>query len=623
MQFKGYSSIGGFYWLRSYSSTWEDVIKFWAPAWNSFWQYRHKAINTTIFHAWPFLLILFSLFFNKNGKTLFFITLFIISIFFVLGINGPFNFLYTYIPIFSFFRCAIRFYYITTFALSYLVGTGAAELKEKLSTIFPFFDKKVLSGILFICVFLLTIGVLNPPLVFDHFMLGSMYPGFEDINQWIKNQPKEISISYYPIDFFNNRMGLYGISQHSHRNIGINVGFLSTKYWVENLKFINTGVNELSLSKLLGIFSVGYVIPLGNEEYENLSTNKEFELVYKGKNASIFRNKKLLPIIRVLSDAVGVTGENADDISLELFNTQNFNPENTVIWTAESKNEIEYLEKYKSKLRLIISSTDYSYLPYWTKVRWNENQAKFVFKENYSRMSIKGTPNSYNGFRRKINVNMGKTPFFYLLAKGSKNAKLSLKFFTKDGHMIPTGWTNLPPDWQILSLPFHADYHLEAIVIYIETIDGEEAFIDIKEIGVMDNQNRKYIIDNMESIKNNIQEINELKIAEKNTARIVSSDINLYLGKYKITMENFNDISYLVISEPWYPHWHAYVDGKKINIFRAYNAFLGIPILGKGKHEIIVKFGYSKLQSITLTITLSTIIAILIIFFITLKKINS
>lgn len=68
----------------------------------------------------------------------------------------------------------------------------------------------------------------------------------------------------------------------------------------------------------------------------------------------------------------------------------------------------------------------------------------------------------------------------------------------------------------------------------------------------------------------------------------------------------------LVMSEIYYPGWHAYVDGKEVKIFRANYVFRAIK-LTPGNHH--VKFAYSpKSVKIGLLITILSVIALILMF---------
>jgi hypothetical protein len=58
----------------------------------------------------------------------------------------------------------------------------------------------------------------------------------------------------------------------------------------------------------------------------------------------------------------------------------------------------------------------------------------------------------------------------------------------------------------------------------------------------------------------------------------------------KIEIEaNANNSSLLVLTDPYYPGWKAYVDGKPAKIYRTDYAFRGV-VVPKGQHEVIFKY---------------------------------
>jgi hypothetical protein len=94
---------------------------------------------------------------------------------------------------------------------------------------------------------------------------------------------------------------------------------------------------------------------------------------------------------------------------------------------------------------------------------------------------------------------------------------------------------------------------------------------------------------------------------EKDVVTIVEYQPNL------IELKSSSDSdTYLVLSELFYPGWHAYVDGKKVQIMRANFLLRAIP-LKSGQHDII--FVYRPMSFLTgATISLLTLLILGCIF---------
>jgi hypothetical protein len=66
--------------------------------------------------------------------------------------------------------------------------------------------------------------------------------------------------------------------------------------------------------------------------------------------------------------------------------------------------------------------------------------------------------------------------------------------------------------------------------------------------------------------------------------------------------------TYLVVSESWYPDWHASIDGKPVPVLRADHALLGV-VLPPGAREVRLRFesaAYARGRLVTLAALLLT-----------------
>lgn len=88
----------------------------------------------------------------------------------------------------------------------------------------------------------------------------------------------------------------------------------------------------------------------------------------------------------------------------------------------------------------------------------------------------------------------------------------------------------------------------------------------------------------------------------------------------KVTIDvNMAADGFLVLSDPWFPGWKAFIDGRKTRLYQAYNVLRSVRV-PQGRHEVV--FSYEPLSfKVGLTISLVTIIVLLVYFsFPKLKK---
>ena len=106
------------------------------------------------------------------------------------------------------------------------------------------------------------------------------------------------------------------------------------------------------------------------------------------------------------------------------------------------------------------------------------------------------------------------------------------------------------------------------------------------------------------------------KLSEKQL-KITKMEKNILEGNIDV-----DDNKILFLSIPYEDGWNIYVDGKRVDYFKIYDAFIGIK-LNEGHHEIKMKF-YPKGLNIGIIISISTLISIFIynIFKINSKKIK-
>ena len=139
---------------------------------------------------------------------------------------------------------------------------------------------------------------------------------------------------------------------------------------------------------------------------------------------------------------------------------------------------------------------------------------------------------------------------------------------------------------------------------------NDKVFIDLKF-------NKDYIIDN-EIPKIYLYELNydilkeAIDILKEQQLNVTKINKNILEGNIEVKKDN----QYLFLSIPYEKGWHIYVDGKKVNYEKLFDAFIGIK-LNKGYHEITMKF-YP--QGLNIGIIISSVSLILIIIYIKKNK---
>ena len=164
-------------------------------------------------------------------------------------------------------------------------------------------------------------------------------------------------------------------------------------------------------------------------------------------------------------------------------------------------------------------------------------------------------------------------------------------------------------------------------------VDPTFSLVNVGKFNIYENldvNQKAWFVDNIEfSIeKESLAKILDNNFDSKNTAIIYDKNIdtNKVLKKGEIILSKYseneiildvinNGDGFLVLSEIYYsPGWDAFIDGKKINIFRTNHALRGV-FVPKGEHEIVFKTK-NNFYNLSYLISYSTFLSLIILSFI-------
>lgn len=217
------------------------------------------------------------------------------------------------------------------------------------------------------------------------------------------------------------------------------------------------------------------------------------------------------------------------------------------------------IEKYKYNLSI-------GYMIYYNKKLASENKIDYQqsilksmvnLNDNYFiEYQLQKKDNSHYGY-----FNNGNTK--YLLIKDNRHYIVDSKFLNEDYHITFNSIDSL-----IIKINDSSDNYVDVIVQpqcknHDSCLSPEVKFYELD-------------MDNFEKA------INILKEQQLNVTKM---DKNVLEGNIDVKKNN----QYLFLSIPYEKGWNIYVDGKKVNYEKLYDAFIGIK-LDKGHHEIKMKF---------------------------------
>ncbi len=439
--------------------------------------------NSSYIGLLPIILALFTLFkmIKKKERDLhfcYFAFLALFSLFLMLGRFTPlFQFLWTHLPGFSFFRFPTRFNLFLIFSLSLLAAKGSSflvdwltslkaapkrkvgkEQKEELALSWPLDKTKTQA---------LVLGFI----LIDLFVFGKNYLGFIPRSQWLK-KPEVVEFLETDKSLFR----LYSVTQYGQSpyqilgwkkdvspllsireavppngNLSFHLSSFSDRGWFEgglNFKrrnklerFLLEEADQIKVSQALGLFNIKYIISFAESGGFEMERVKEMDLgeLFTTK-IKVYENKQVLPRIYFVPEAKVVKDEKA------LFNnliSLDFYPSRTVLLEKEptkipppftgildefkKENKLE-VKKY-SPLEIVIEADlknggflvlSDSFYPGW-KVEVDQNQ-KEILPANYLLRAVEMEPGQhqvrfyYSPFPFKIGALISGLTFFGALA---------------------------------------------------------------------------------------------------------------------------------------------------------------------------------------------------------------
>jgi hypothetical protein len=587
--FMAFHQYGGS-WLESLTTTWGDALNHWAPIWNEWTKRFSSSPRASLLSAWPWLLVLALLVWRRDGRLWYFLTIYLLSMGMALAHHGPFGVLYDHVPFFKMFRAPIRFYNMAGFALAFLGPMGVEVLRGKFGRKAPPGSAALVSTVLYVG---LLFGVADGPKAWETFKTGPMYPGREDVYRWMLEHPQAAAATQYPFNFLENRSSRWGLYQHEHRDpmaVGLHI---NTRASAQAFLAGNLEATPESLSRFLSAANIGYVMPRTGEAMEDLRRVPGLTLAYTGAEGSVFRHEKALPLLRVVSNVVGLSGAEAGEVSWQLFDQPGWQPESWGWIVAETPAE-------EQAAREVIPSSNWLNRvapPKWHRARWAGPETTWTFFAEGARLTVRGRPGEWSGWRRgRVAIDTTEANRFVVTCRAGANTKFRFQFVLEDGQQFLTDWSAAPPAWQPVSLEFKGGLAIVGAGVHLQTVDGQEAWWEMKEMHLTGTGplSRQKMIDDFRG--RTAESPVPLPPPSSGRAVLLQDQSDPPIGSYRCEVENQRAQSLVVIADRWYPSWRAKVDGREAPVWRAYGAFIGVPVKGTGRHRVEVDFGRTPPQ---------------------------
>lgn len=134
----------------------------------------------------------------------------------------------------------------------------------------------------------------------------------------------------------------------------------------------------------------------------------------------------------------------------------------------------------------------------------------------------------------------------------------------------------------------------------------------LKACGLEDISSIDFIAADKNRVSNILHNLSSGRVSSN--IKIQGSKINRILGEVEINME-VNQPGFIVLSEPYFKGWSAYLNGVKVPVIPAYDCLVGVFVSSLGEHKLFIYYGHTILQKIGLIISICTsIICFLYVF---------
>ncbi len=623
-----------YYAFHGYSGHWKHIFSVGlGPAlglWSRVWQYLIVAPQSiqglegiNLLYGWHLLFIVPALLFYRRAPVLFAASLYVVSLFLVMGVNTPLLPLLYKLPVFKYFRVPIRFYFLTVFALSILLALSCAALPRLFRGVL---SRRVAALLLSAAALLLTLGVGNPPYVWEMFRTY---------------RPPSMGMDLRIYDYLNSQNDSYGIESLPFMTTGSDRDAKTAAYYhgrrsyngshwhmdsreVGALKeFVNYGLESERLPTLLGVFNVGYLYAWGREwsgAFHKLA-NLELVSLPGGASKELFYNRRVLPFVRTVGNCVLLPGEEGHLLAEDIFNSAAFDPAKTVLKYAPAAGELgSYDMALVGRRQLVFGYDNAVYMPHLRTWRDDLIAEDSTFERRGEGAVFKtvGRSGSHNSWTLQLDgLELAGECQIYFSASGSANAGLGVSF-SVDGvektvpsriavNRISTELVTYKIDLTELVKAYAGRLTLRALQLVLVATDEKPAELYLEDIGLIGPGWSRSL---RSSLRGRGPEFDARYVARA-APQIKELEEHRYTGRYKVEVECPEDIGYLVIAEPWYPSWQVKIDGKRVQPFRAYTALLGIELKGAGAHTVEVWHGTIPWQLAGALISLLTLLAVI------------
>lgn len=580
-------------WLSSLSTTWQGMFLHWAPIWDGSspakWTARFSQFpHVNLLSGWPWVCVGLVVWKIRDTRTLLWLALYLFSMGMAMALNGPLGFVYEYVPVFKMFRAAIRFYNVASVAMCFFVPLGIWMVTEHVGTSLEPGVRRVMGTGVFL---VLIMGVLDGPKAWESFKTGLMYPGRESMYQWMKTHPLPVAVTQYPFNFLENRSVRWGSYQHEHRD-PMGVGFtVNTADNVAALRAANFDLSPEALSKFLAVGNFGYIIPRGEEDARTLHRAPGLTLAFQDAEGMAYRHQGVLPLVRVVTGVVGVTGSDAAVACQAILERPDFDPGRWASVALPTDREAARFREEMGDAPDVVGKFPHR----WTRVHEAGPSTRFQMAPEGARMVISGPAGSWNGWKRGgLLIDTTATPRFSLRCRGASNSRVQFQFFLEEGQEFRTEWTPPPATWQSLSLGFRPGTAIIGIALLVQTTDGAEAWLEVQEMSASASDGRPtLVIDTFREVGRLVE--SGPWTASVPSARLTADRSHPEWGHYQCDVEVPKGHGLLVVAERWYPQWRAWVDGRERPVYKAYGSYLGVP-LREGRHTVEVRYSKTPLQ---------------------------
>ncbi len=624
--FYGYSE----HWKYAFSAGFWHALGLWAKAWH------YLIVNPASikgmesidpFYGWCLPLVVLALLAYRRAPALFAAALYLVSLFLVLGMNTPLMPLLYKLPVFKYFRVPIRFYYLMVFSLSLFVGFACAAVPRLAAGAIK---RRLLALGLPCLVLIMALGVGNPPYAWEMFRTYGPPSGSLDLKIYSYLNSCDDRDGFESVPYMTtgaDRDERVAVYYHGRRCYNASHWHLVGREMGALKDFVNIGLEMERLSVFMGTLNVGDLCSKLPDCAASLGRLKDLELVLPSgrESGDLYRNRRVLPLIRGVGNCVLIAGEKDRALVEDLFNSSGFQPaEDVVKYVPDEAEPGPYDMAVVGEPLRVYGYRNAVYLPH--SVAWRDSrytgQTGMEARDKGVVFSVAGKAGDYNVWTLQLDgLELKGACQLSFRGNGSENASFAFKFLadgiegpvprrTMVAH-VPEALNVYRIDLSDIVKTYAGSMKLKAIQIVLITTNGDKAEMYLEDLG-FGGPDWAYSLG--ASLLARRAEFTP-RYARRAPPVVRRTVERRYSGRYEIEVECPEDIGYLVVAEPWYPNWKVKVDGKRVEPFRAYTALLGVELKGRGGHRVVIWQGMLPLQVAGRVVSFLALIGVLFYYF--------